>query len=169
MEQVSDNRRKVILFTDSFWKGRSSGYTRIDKWTSDHYGGEEIDANCILSNLSEESLDHALWKPVTEVFVPDHEVSPQMAEPNRIWETVQPAGITKLAEKEFLVDMGISLTGWVEIHFPKLEKSQIITVEYCDHLDENSQFVDQRQTDRYIASGEGDEIFKNKFNYHGFC
>ena len=168
LEQVSDNRRKVILSTDSSWKGRSSGYTRIDRWTSDHYGGEEIDANQILANLSGESLDNASWQSVAEVSVPDHEVSPQMAEVNRIRETVHPTEVIRLSEKEFLVDMGKTLTGWIEIHFPKLEKSQMITMEYCDHLDENDQFVDQGQTDRYIASGEEAEIFKNKFNYHGF-
>ena len=91
-----------------------------------------------------------------------------MAEVNRIRETVHPTEVIRLSEKEFLVDMGKTLTGWIEIHFPKLEKSQMITMEYCDHLDENDQFVDQGQTDRYIASGEEAEIFKNKFNYHGF-
>lgn len=38
-----------------------------------------------------------------------------MVEFNRIMGTIKPAEISALAEKEFLVDMGKNLTGWVEI------------------------------------------------------
>jgi alpha-L-rhamnosidase len=101
-------------------------------------------------------------------MVPLHEVSPQMVEVNRIRETIKPAQISAFADNEFLVDMGKTLTGWVEIHFPKLEKSQVIVMEFSDNLDEKGKIINQNQVDRYIASGVGKEVFKNKFNYHGF-
>jgi alpha-L-rhamnosidase len=41
-------------------------------------------------------------------------------------------------------------------------------MEYCDHLDKEGKFVNQHQEDRYIASGVGQEVFCNRFNYHGF-
>jgi alpha-L-rhamnosidase len=91
-----------------------------------------------------------------------------MVEQNRISETIKPMEIKSLAKDTFLIDMGKSLTGWAEIHFQKLKKSQEIVLEYSDHLDENGKFYDQGQSDRYIASGEEAEMFKNKFNYHGF-
>uniref|UniRef100_UPI0032180F22 family 78 glycoside hydrolase catalytic domain n=1 Tax=uncultured Draconibacterium sp. TaxID=1573823 RepID=UPI0032180F22 len=158
LEQISDLKRDVVLVTDSTWLGRSSQYTRIGRWRSGRYGGE-----C----FSSESTTNA-WLPVSEVSIPDHNVSPQMTEQNKITETITPVDIKQLSEKAYLVDMGKNLTGWFEISFPKLQKSQEITLEYCDHLDENGEIVDQRQTDKYIASGEGNEVFKNKFNYHGF-
>jgi len=168
LEQLTGKQRKIVLATNSSWEGRSSEYTRVGKWKSGNYGGEEINGNRVTKNLSGESLDHGSWKSVVEVMVPEHEVSPQIVEFNRIMGTIKPAEISALAEKEFLVDMGKNLTGWVEIHFPKLQKSQEILMKYSDHLDENGQFVNQNQVDRYIASGEGKEVFKNKFNYHGF-
>ena len=42
-------------------------------------------------------------------------------------------------------------------------------MEYADHLlDNEGQLANQRQADRYIAAGEGEEIFRNKFYYHAF-
>ncbi|MCE4565887.1 family 78 glycoside hydrolase catalytic domain [Maribellus sp. CM-23] len=158
LEQISDSKREIVLVTDSTWGGRSSEYTRIGRWRSGRYGGE-----C----FSSENTTNA-WLPVSEVSIPDHNVSPQMVEQNKITKTINPVEIKQLIEKIYLVDMGKNLTGWFEISFPKLQKSQEITLEYCDHLDENGQFVNQKQVDKYVASGEGQEMFKNKFNYHGF-
>lgn len=165
VEGLSGNKRKIIVATDSSWAGRNSSYTRIGTWHSGNFGGEEIDGTLAKKDLSG---DDRQWYPVKEIEIPCHEVSPQMAESNRVSDTIKPAAIVPFGEKTFLVDMGKNLSGWVEVHFPPLKKSQVVQMDYCDHLDEKGQFVDQKQVDRYIASGEGEEIFKNKFNYHGF-
>ncbi len=168
LEQYTGSRKKIILATDSSWLGRNSGYTRIGDWRANHFGGEEIDGTLAKNGLAIDNFVTRNWSPVSVVSVPDHEVSPQMVEANLIRETLKPFKVTPLSEKTYLVDMGKNLTGWAEIHFPKLQKSQKVVMEYSDHLDTNGQFFDQHQVDRYIASGEGAEIFKNKFNYHGF-
>ncbi len=168
LEKLSKNGRTIILVTDSSWIGRKSGYTRQGNWRPHQFGGEILDAALTQNDFPAESTEERSWSPVSVKSVPDHEVSPQMVELNRITETIKPLKIHPLSKDTFLVDMGKSLTGWTEIHFPKLKKSQVIVLEYSDHLDENGKFVDQKQTDRYIASGEGKEVFKNKFNYHGY-
>lgn len=168
LEQLSSNHRRVVLTTDSSWQGRLSSYTKIDKWRPYHYGGEKIDGEMVSTDLSTETSAQRPWSPVKVVKVPNHEVSPQMAEPNRIEEIISSVSVTRLSENAFLVDMGKDLTGWVEIHFPQLKKSQEIILDYCDALDEKGQFKSQGQVDRYIARGEGEEVFRNKFNYHGF-
>ncbi len=168
LELLSGRRREIILKSDSTWEGRKSSYTRIDNWRPHHYGGERVDGGMTASDLSTESFAERLWNPVKVVSVPDHEVSPQMVELNKVAETIVPVSVSVLPGKAFLVDMGKDLTGWIEIHFPKLKKSQEIILEYCDALDEKGQFISQNQIDRYIASGEGKEVFRNKFNYHGF-
>lgn len=168
LEQLTDNQREIILKTDSSWLGRSSEYTRIGRWRSGNYGGEEINGVLKADNIFSEKEVENSWTPVTEQVVKNHKVSPQMAEQNMITTTINPVSIKRLSPESFLIDMGKNLTGWFEIHFQKLQKHQKVTIEYCDHLDKNAQFVDQKQTDRYIASGEGLESFINKFNYHGF-
>ncbi len=165
LEKWSNKQREVILATDSAWSGRKSSYTRHGTWRPHQFGGEIVDGSLAKNDLR---LDSGAWGPVAIVSVPDHEVSPQLVELNRIAETIKPIEIRELAKDTFLVDMGKSLTGWTEIQFPKLQKSQEVTIEYCDHLDENGKFVNQKQMDRYIAAGEGPEIFTHKFNYHGY-
>jgi len=168
LEKISEGQREIILTTDSTWVGRKSSYTRQGNWRAHNFGGEILDGALAKTDLSDEDSATRNWSPVSVIPVPEHEVSPQMVEQNRIFETLKPSEIKPLGKDTFLADMGKSLTGWTEIHFPKLQKSQEIVIEYSDHLDKNGQFYDQEQIDRYIASGEGEEIFKNKFNYHGY-
>ncbi len=168
LERLTSNKREVILVTDASWLGRTSSYTRNGDWRPHHFGGEIIDGSLSKTDLLTENTAGRTWKPVSVLSIPDHSVSPQMVEQNRIMKTLKPVEIRSLAKDTFLVDMGKSLTGWNEIHFQKLQKSQEVVLEYSDHLDQNGKFYDQKQLDRYIASGEGTEVFKNKFNYHGY-
>jgi len=168
LERLSNKRREIILSTDSSWVGRKSSYTSHGTWRSHQFGGEILDGALTTTDLLTDDTGDRPWSPVSVIPVPDHIVSPQMVELNRITETIKPVEIRFLSKDTFLIDMGKSLTGWTEIHFPALQKSQVVVLEYSDHLDESGKFVNQKQTDRYIASGEGAEIFKNKFNYHGY-
>jgi alpha-L-rhamnosidase len=168
LEKLSENKREIILATDATWLGRKSSYTRHGSWRPHQFGGEILDGSLAQTDLSAAEVTGRSWNPVSVISVPGYEVSPQMVELNRISETIKPVEIKPLAKDTFLIDMGKSLTGWAEIQFQKLQKSQEIVIEYSDHLDENGKFYNQGQSDRYIASGEGEEMFKNKFNYHGF-
>jgi alpha-L-rhamnosidase len=168
LEKFSGNHREIILATDSSWVGRKSGYTRHGNWRPHQFGGEILDGSLAKSDLWLDEKSGRNWSPVAVIQVPDHELTPQMVQLNRISETIVPVAIQKLSTDTFLVDMGKSLTGWTEIHFPELRKSQEIVLEYSDHLDKNGKFVNQKQMDRYLASGVGNEVFKNKFNYHGY-
>lgn len=168
LEKLKDKSREIILSTDASWLGRKSSYVRHGSWQPHQFGGEIVNGLLAKTDLSTENIEGRSWTPVSLISVPDHEVSPQMVELNRIMETLKPVEIRPLGKDTFLIDMGKSLTGWTEIHFQKLQKSQEIVLEYSDHLDENGKFVNQKQTDHYIAAGEGMEVFKNKFNYHGY-
>lgn len=168
LEKIENSRKEIILATDSTWLGRKSSYTRHGDWRSNRFGGEIIDGSMVKSDLSTDNNTGRNGQPVTIVTVPQHAVTPQMVECNVIADTINPVAVIQLAEDTFLVDMGKNLTGWIEIHFSNLQKSQEITIDYCDHLKENRIFNDRNQFDRYIASGEGSEVFVNKFNYHGF-
>jgi len=168
LEKLAKNKKETILVTDASWLGRKSSYTRHGDWRPHHFGGEIVNGSLAKTDLLFDNTADRTWKPVSVVSIPDHAVSPQMVEQNRIMETQKPVEIKMLAKDTFLVDMGKSLVGWAEINFQKLQKSQEIVLEYSDHLDKNGKFFNQKQLDRYIASGEKTEVFKNKFNYHGY-
>jgi alpha-L-rhamnosidase len=168
IERSIGTEREVILCTDSSWTGRASGYSTTGTWRPHQFGGELVDGELLLPDLSSESMDNETWAPVKTFLIPDHDVTPQMTEQNRIMETIKPVSITSLPDSTWLIDMGKTLTGWFGIHFPQLIPRQEVTMEFCDHLDNNGKTVDQGQVDRYIATGKKGESFINKFNYHGF-
>ena len=168
LEKVSGNTISKILITDESWTARNSEYERISNWRSGRYGGETIYGNLETRKLALESPDELAWNKVTIVEIPIHEVTPQMTEPNRIKETINPKSTIRLNENSHLIDMGTTITGWFEITFPELQKDQEIVMEYSDHLNDNGEIYGQGQVDKYIASGNGTEHFINKFNYHGF-
>jgi alpha-L-rhamnosidase len=168
IEQYKGGQWNTIICTDSLWMGRNSGYYNTGTWRPGRFGGERVDGSMILPDLAGASLDNTSWSPVFTADIQGYEVSPQMTEPNKITETIYPDTVKPIGEKIWLIDMGKTLTGWIEIRFPALLPGQEVIMEYCDHLDKSGNFVNQGQEDRYIASGKTGEIFRNKFNYHGF-
>jgi len=167
LEQLKSGKWDTFLVTDEGWNGRMSEYTLIGDWRPHRFGGEKVDGSRIISDWTTENLNRLDWNSVTKIEVPEHHVSAQMVEPNRICETFTADSIIEISKNTYLVDMGKNLTGWINVKFPVLQKKQEIVMEYCDHLD-NGNFVDCNQKDIYIASGIGNETFQNKFNYHGF-
>lgn len=168
MEHVREGDTEVVLYTDGSWMGRESEYTRLSDWMSGRYGGETITGNQETRDKIFTAPDELVWGKVLTVNIPEHEITPQMVESNRITETIQPTNIEKIDKSTYLVDMGKCITGWFEITFPELAASQEVVLEYSDHLNDNGDIVQQGQMDKYFASGSGTESFRNKFNYHGF-
>lgn len=168
IERFNGTDREIILCSDSSWMGRASGYSTIGTWRPHQFGGELVEGDLLLPDLSSESLDNETWFPVTTFENPDYDVTPQMTEQNRIMETIKPVSIKSLPDSSWLIDMGKTLTGWFDIQFPQLIHGQEVTMEFCDHLDNDGKTLDQGQVDKYIATGKKGESFSNKFNYHGF-
>jgi len=168
MEELVNGKWIDILSTDATWTGRDSGIASIGNWKAGRFGGEKVNSSLTLADLTVESLNKVTWHPVFEAKVPEHQVTPQTVEPNRIMGTINACSVKPFGANTWLVDIGNTLTGRAEIRFPVLQAGQEVVMEYCDHLDKDGKFVNQHQEDRYIASGVGQEIFYNKFNYHGF-
>jgi alpha-L-rhamnosidase len=167
LEQLKSGKWQAVVKTDETWKGRMSEYVTTGEWRSGRYGGEKVDGSKIVSDWTAENLNRLDWLPITKVEIPDYNISAQMVEGNRIREIFTADSIIEIAKNTYLVDMGTNLTGWIKVQFPALQKGQEIRMEYCDHL-EDGNFVDRNQMDIYLASGNGNETFQNKFNYHGF-
>jgi alpha-L-rhamnosidase len=168
VEMLSGKDWKIIACTDSSWTGRKSGYSTTGTWRAGQFGGEQVEASMVLNDLTATSLDKTEWQPVAICENIPGEVTTQPAETNRIMETIKPESVTKLSDSVWLVDIGKTLTGWFEIRFPELIRGQKITLEFCDHLDEEGKTVNQGQKDIYISGGQESDFFCNKFNYHGF-
>ncbi len=167
-EKLKDGRWEQIAVTDTLWKGRNSGYSTIGTWRPHRFGGEYVDASMLLADLTPESLDKTSWEPVFTAKTPQAEATMQLTEPNRIFGSISAVSVKKINDTAWLADMGKTLTGYAEIRFPQLNKGEKLLIEYCDHLDKDGNTVNQDQRDVFISAGNKNEIFINKFNYHGF-
>ncbi len=167
-EMLKDGRWEQIVVTDAQWKGRNSGYSTIGTWQPHRFGGEFVDASMLLPDLTQESIDKTAWRPVFTAKMPLSEATMQLTEPNKIIGSISAVSVKKINDTTWLADMGKTITGYAEIHFPQLNKGEKILMEYCDHLDKDGSTVNQNQTDIFISAGNKNESFINKFNYHGF-
>ena len=162
LEEFENGEWRTSLITDSTWKTRESGYASTGTWRPWQFGGEEISADRLLPALDRKTLNSVDWNTAVLAAIPEHQVSPQMAELNGIREHLHPLTC-------WIYDLGTNLTGWTKIQFPPLEKGQKIRISYCDFLDDKGEFRDHLYEDYYIASGaDSAEVFSNKFNYHAY-
>ncbi len=180
LDVMTDGKATTELMTDAAWSARKSEYGDASNgwWYPHQFGGECVDGHRVLPNLLKETLDAQTWEKAWVAEVPDLKVSPQMCEPNRILETLQPKEVKQVGDSVWMVTLPKAINGWVEIDFPTLPDSLKVIMEYSDWHDGKGNFRAQEEyqtgkhsphyEDAYIAAGEGEEIFRNKFNHHGF-
>ncbi|WP_416349485.1 family 78 glycoside hydrolase catalytic domain [Proteiniphilum sp.] len=168
MNTLQNRKWKQVVVTDDTWVGRESGYSDTGTWQALQFGGERIDGRLLPGNLSGKGLENIKWVPVKTIRVPDHKVSPQMCEPNKIQEVIIPKSIEPLGNNSWLVDMGKTLTGWFELRIPQLPEGDEIKVVYSDYMTKEGAIEEQGESDIYIASGKPNDLFCNKFNHHAF-
>ena len=159
---------KTLVATDKSWSARTSGYYFPGSWSRVKFEGEDVVASELLPDLTTPTLDKATWQHAIEASVPERPITPMTCEPNKIQEKIRPVSISNFTRKIWMVDMGKSIVGWTKIKFGKLRKGQKIEISYCDMLGLNGDFEAGVFTDHYTASGEGEETFCNKFNYHAY-
>ncbi len=183
LDARKDGKWNTLLKTDDSWKVSGSEYSILE---NRKFGGEILDANHSIPGFADPGLDDATWEPATVVRVPDHLVTPQVVELNRVREIILPVEIAEVEDQVYLVDMGKNLTGWINIHFPVLPKGHEVTIEYADHMLSKNQELSElqsnkpgyvvtsrenevfaRQVDKYVSAGEAG-VFTNKFNYRAF-
>ena len=168
LEVINNRQNEIMLKTDNSWQGRESEFVDTGNWRPHGFGGEILDARKRLPDFKTETLDAVTWEPVRSVDLPNHKALSQMVEPNVFMEGFEAKTITKLEENKYLVDFGTCVTGITMIRFPDLPEGHEIALEYSDYMNKDGVVEQQPQVDRYIASGKGDEMFCNVFNYHGY-
>ncbi len=172
MDKITNGVAEVELVSDLSWKGRASEYNESGdgSWYPGRFGGELLDGSKKLANLKSKTLDGVEWSDVFVANVPKHKVSPQMCEFNRLGEPIIPKEVRQVADNTWLINVGKCLNGWMHIDFPAMAAGNQVTIKYGDQLGSDGNFAHTIASDYdvYIAAGEGDEVFCNKFNHHAF-
>jgi len=134
--------------------------------SADIYMGETYDARLAVKEKAD-------WMSVTALEPTPAEVMTAQQGPaiKPITELV-PVAITRISETLHQINMGQNMVGWLRLKLTG-ESGTRITLRYGERLDSNGRLYranlrTAKQTDLYIARGEGEECYEPRFTYHGF-
>ncbi len=154
---------EVVASTDATWTVRRTGYSGIGTWGPLQFGGERFEAPDGRTAQAE------------VVKVEGMKATPQMFAGNRIINRMRPV-YGRMTKDGWVADLGRNITGWWQMTFHNLKKGQEVKIEYTDDLKDGEFHVmdglfemdGKGEYDIYIAKGEGDETFSNRFHNHAY-
>lgn len=166
LDGLKDGEWRTLLESDKNWIASGSGYS-FCRPPGYGFGGEQLDAGKLIDGFSDPDLDDSGWTNASVFQIPEHLVSPQVVETNRIHETISAVSVSQMTDGSWMVDMGKNFTGGTRITFPALPKGHEITMRYSDaHVDGHNELFNM-QIDRFISAGE-QAVFQSRFNYHAY-
>jgi alpha-L-rhamnosidase len=139
---------------------------------SDILIGEKYDAR-LEQDWSDTRNDDACWYDACVKDYPYDNLHGTVCEPVACTQIIKPLKILITPKGETIVDMGQNMVGVVQIKVTG-ESGTEITLEHSEVLSKDGNFINnvsgynRDQTDIYILSGKGIEIFEPKFTFHGF-
>jgi alpha-L-rhamnosidase len=166
LDGLKDGIWHNLLSTNEEWLASGSGYTFL-RPPGYGFGGEVMDAGQLIPGFSDPELDDSTWKKAAGFEVPDHMVTPQVVEANRVHEIITPVSITRMEDDRWLVDMGKNFTGGTHISFPVLPKGHEVTLRYSDNLIDGDNELLSMQIDKFISADDTAD-FQSLFNYHAY-
>jgi alpha-L-rhamnosidase len=139
--------------------------------------GELYDARRAITGWCDPTGDRSSWADAVECDGPAGRLHAQTLPPMRIVKTIPAQRITQPIPGVYIVDFGVNITGWVRLrvcgpagtvitlrHAERLTEGGLLHTENIDGLLFDPGF----QTDQYICSGDGLEVWEPRFTYHGF-
>lgn len=171
-----DDGTTKLLTTDKTWKTSLAPVVFNSIYTGEHYN-----ANLEQKGWNTVNFDDQLWKPSLEVEAPSNNIVSQSIPPIRTVKVLQPVSMKKMSDKRYIFDLGQNISGITKLRISG-DKESIVQVTHSEQLDSvgnldlsniNMHYrpedtLDPFQTDIYILSGAGDQVFAPKFNYKGF-
>lgn len=170
--KFSDGTEEIVT-SDTSWK-TSTGPIVFNGI----YMGEIYDARLEKSGWTLPNYNDSNWESACAAIAPKGNLRVHSFPPIKITEKFFAKKITEPKPGIFVADMGVNFAGWAKIKLKGTAGTKVVfkycerirddgTVE-CDSLKVHLEDPEKFQTDTYILSGNGEEFFEPKFNYHGF-
>lgn len=164
-----------VLTTDESWKTTWGPVVFNSIYTAEHY-----DARLELTDWDKVGYDDSGWKNAVEAEAPSKLITAQAMQPI-IGEKLDFTSMDKRNDHQYVFDLGRNIAGVTELRL-KGEKGTQIKVTHAEQLDSLGNLdlsniivhyrpkddTDPFQTDIYFLKGEGEEIYRPRFNYKGF-
>lgn len=164
---LEDGSRTCIA-SDDTWKTHPGPVTAIGRVQHANLDGERYDARDETPGWDAPGLDDAAWVSAAVVAPPTPVLCAPMMQPNRILETIKPVSLEEIAPGEFLFDMGRNLTGMFDLRLQGTagEPVKMLFIERQEAG--TGKWIAYDQQGEYVPRTNGEEVFKNRFNYHAF-
>jgi alpha-L-rhamnosidase len=164
--QYTDGTHDIVP-TDSSWRTAESPVR-----SSDIYNGENYDAEQQIQGWDTPSYADADWKPVSIEAASPAKLEAQNFQPIRQVTILTPKVVMNPSPGVYVFDLGQNMVGWERLHV-KGPRGTKVQMRFGEVLDANSHFYSEnmrtaKETDTYVLSGKGDEVFEPHFTYHGF-
>jgi len=145
------------------------------------YTGEHVDDRRQQAGWDRAGFNDSAWKEVIFRSAPSENVVAQVLPPVRDVERISPVSVKRLSDTVWVYDLGRNIAGVSELHVqgPAGARLRLVHGERLypnGHVDQSNISVHYRpvgdgdpfQTDIYILSGKGEEVFKPLMGYKGF-
>ncbi|MBN2210804.1 MAG: family 78 glycoside hydrolase catalytic domain [Sedimentisphaerales bacterium] len=163
------NGERTRIISDETWK-----FSPSEILVNCVRAGEIIDARQIQPGWNRLNFDDVAWKTVKLIAPPAGKLVSQDQPPIRVTQSLRPVAITEPKPNVYIVDMGINMTGWVQLKI-KGRPGQMLTLHYNEQLNPDGTLMNTNrqftygpfQRDIFLCSG-GEDVFEPRFTYHGF-
>lgn len=162
----------LTVATDETWE-----WTPGPILSTNIYAGEVYDANKEIEGWAEADTPLEGWKPaqIASGVIPQR-LEPQLIEPIRMQETIDPVDLWQTPSGSWIFDFGVNVAGipLVEVELPqgtrlKMQMGELLdSTRMIDYNTTGPAATGVIQTDEYICSGKGKERWTPRFTYHGF-
>ena len=161
--------------TDSSWRTKESCITQVGNWGWADMGGERWNDAEFIPGWNLASLNDAAWAAAREIAAPAV-VHTWPGLPGSRTLTPIPATRVFQSNGQWLIDFGVTLTGWIDLRLSGLTSGQQITIDYADlvdkpelmHIKDANGFQSFGQRDIFIAGSSPTGRFRSRFNQHAF-
>ncbi len=168
LEITLENGQTLQLGSDETWKTHPGPVTATGRVQNGNLDGERFDACAVVPGWDTPELDDATWADPQLVQPANIVLCASMMQPNRITETIAPVSLKETAPGTYLFDFGRNLTGMIEFHLCGTP-GKPVSLSLIERREKDSdEWVDYDQRDEYIPRTDGEEVFRNQFNYHAF-
>ena len=167
--ETADGGRHTVA-SDPSWRASASPIL-----ANDLCDGEFYDARLEQPGWSGPAFDGSAWQPAILAPEPVGPLQAQVIQPISVSETLPAVNISSPRYQYgpvYVVDFGQHFSGWVRLRVRGGRGAEVSLRHggrlYADGFVDQRNNRDARQTDTYILSGNGEEVWEPRFTLHGF-
>ncbi|HEY4207140.1 MAG TPA: family 78 glycoside hydrolase catalytic domain [Puia sp.] len=156
--EVEDDKGRKTIVSDTSWAFTADGPIRANN----EYDGEECDARKELND----------WIRPEPVPAPGGKLRAQMNPTMHVMRTIVPIAMHEGPDGVWIMDMGQNMAGWVQMKV-RGKRGDRVVLRYAETLKPDgglytANLRDAKVTDMYTLKGDGLEIWRPLFVFHGF-